>query len=138
MSICRDNGEVIRQYNIESLMQGNSFKDSLLIGSTFIVAMMLLVLPLPDWVIWYRPAWVLMVLLFWLVIMPERIGIGAAWMVGLLLDLLTGTVLGQHAIVLTVMAYFIIKFQAQIRSFPVWQKMLLILFLTTFYLKNTD
>ena len=115
-------------------MESNGFRDFILIGLTFIVGMMLLILPLPHWIVWYRPAWVFMILIFWMIVAPERVGIGVAWMVGLFLDLLTGTVLGQHAFVLSVIAYFMIKFQAQIRSFPLWQKMLLIMFFTGIYL----
>jgi rod shape-determining protein MreD len=114
-------------------MQSSSFRDIVLIGLTFIVAMMLLVLPFPDWVVWYRPAWVFMVLIFWMMVSPDRVGIGVAWFVGLFLDLLTGTMLGQHALVLSLIAYFMLKFQAQIHSFPIWQQTLLVFFLMILY-----
>src|SRR3990167_10607070 len=115
-------------------MYGNSTKYLLFISLTFLAGMMLLILPLPRWIIWFRPAWVFMELVFWMIRVPHRVGIGMAWFVGLWLDLLTGTLLGQHAFVLTIIAYFVIKFHVQIRSFPTWQQMLLIALLTITYL----
>lgn len=115
-------------------MREGAFKKSLLIGLTFLIAMMLLILPLPSWITWFRPAWVFMVLIFWMVAIPDRMGIGIAWVIGLLIDLLTGTLFGQHALVLACIAYFVIKFQVQIRSFPLWQQILLIMGMTMVYL----
>lgn len=91
-------------------------------GFSILIAFILTIVPLPDWLVWYRPAWVLMVLVFWVLAEPYRFGIFAAFIVGLLLDLLTGTYLGMHAFTLTLVIYFFVRFQTQIRSFPAIQK----------------
>ena len=76
-------------------MGESTVKKTLLIGLTFLGAMMLIVLPLPRWIIWFRPEWVFMVLIFWMIAVPDRIGIGIAWMIGLLLLLVAaGIILG--------------------------------------------
>ena len=67
-------------------------------------------------------------------LVSSGMGIGMGWMMGLLVDLLTGTLFGQHALVLSIIAYFMIKFQIQVRSFPFWQQILLIMGLTLGYL----
>lgn len=109
-------------------------KETILIALTFLIAMMLTILPLPPWVVWFRPSWMLMILLFWLMVLPHRLGIIIAFIAGLLLDLLTGTILGQHALVLTMIAYVIVRFHQPVRNLPLWQQMLLVMFLTLIYL----
>lgn len=115
-------------------MESSGLKHLVLIALSILVGMMLLILPLPHSVAWFRPAWVFMILMFWMICIPHRVGIGIALFVGLWLDLLTGTIFGLHAFVLAVIAYFIIKFHVQIRSFPLWQQTLLIMLLTVVYL----
>lgn len=114
-------------------MEGNIIKDSLFISITLLIAMMLTILPLPQWAAWYWPAWVFMVLLFWMMAVPHRVGIGAAFISGLLLDLLTGTILGQHALLFTLIAYFFIRFQVPIHSLPAWQQAILVFIATVIY-----
>ena len=115
-------------------MESSSLKDVLFTSFTLIIAMILTIVPLPTWVVWYRPAWILMVLLFWMIVLPHRVGIGAAFICGFLFDLLSGTTLGQHALIFTIIAYFTIRFQIIIRHLPNFQQMILILVATTIYL----
>ncbi len=101
---------------------------------SFIVALMLTAMPLPDWATNWRPAWVAMVLVYWCMALPDRIGIGVGWSMGLLLDVLQGTLLGQNALGLAVLAYFIIQSHQRIRMFPLTQQAFLISLLVLFYL----
>lgn len=111
-----------------------NLREGLLIALTFLIGMMLTALPLPTWAVWIRPSWTLMILLFWLIMLPHRVGITVAFIVGLFLDLLTGTLFGQHALIFTIIAYVILRFQAQVRSLPLWQQTLLVLVTTIIYL----
>ena len=115
-------------------MENNTFKQNILIGLTFLIGMILTILPLPEWAVWYQPTWVFMVLLFWMITAPYRVGIGMAFIIGLLLDLLTGTILGQHALIFSCLAYSFIRFQILIRSLPTWQQTILVLVATVVYL----
>ena len=47
-----------------------------------------------------------------------------AFALGLLVDLLTGSLLGQHALGLVVVAYIVSQFRLRIRFFPLWQQAL--------------
>ena len=67
------------------------------IVGTILIAFMLEILPLPGFIIWFRPAWTLLVLIYWAMALPEVVGVGYAFMVGIFLDVLTGTLLGEHA-----------------------------------------
>jgi len=78
-------------------------------------------LPLPDLLQPVRPPLAAMAIIYWSMMWPQRFGLGTAWLVGLLLDILQGALLGQHAIALAVVAYLTLKFHLQIRIFPLWQ-----------------
>lgn len=89
---------------------------------TLMLAMYLSILPMPAWPLDYRPPWVVLTLLFWCFAAPGRIGVAVGFCVGLLMDVLTGTLLGQHALGLSVTAYLALMLRARIRIFPLWQQ----------------
>jgi len=61
---------------------------------TLTMAFMLSALPMLEWVQWGWPEWVLIVYLYWVIALPHRFGLGWAFILGLLLDLLQGNHLG--------------------------------------------
>ncbi len=93
---------------------------------SFIIAHMLTAMPLPEWALNWRPAWVIIVLIYWCMAIPERVSIGIGWTLGLLLDVQQGTVFGQNAIALTIIAWIIVKLHQRIRVFPLVQQALLV------------
>jgi len=96
------------------------------IVATFVAAIMLTAMPLPDWAVNWRPSWIAMVLIYWCMALPERVGIGAGWVLGLLLDVQQGTVLGQHALALSVIAWLTILSYRRVRVFPLVQQALVV------------
>ena len=68
---------------------------------------MLAIMPLPDWAVEFRPEWVTLVLIYWAMTAPSKIGISVAWFTGLLLDVSYGTLMGQHAIGMVLVIYVI-------------------------------
>jgi len=92
--------------------------------ASFIVAMFLMVLPLPEWLRPFRPEWVTLVLIYWCLALPNRVNIGFAWIAGLFVDVLTGTLMGQHALAMAVVAFVTVKLHKQIRVYPLWQQAL--------------
>ena len=103
------------------------------IAITFLIALMLEVLPLPVWVVWLRPAWTLLVLIYWAMALPYIAGVLTAFCVGILLDLLTGTLLGEHAFVFIIITYIVIKQHRLIRVYPLFQQTLIVLMLVLLY-----
>ncbi len=93
---------------------------------SFIVALILSTLPLPENIQSWRPEWVLLVLFYWLVALPERIGIGTAWCLGIVLDVLEGSLLGLNALALTVVAYIALLFYQRVRMFSWLQQALFV------------
>jgi rod shape-determining protein MreD len=83
---------------------------------------MLTALPMPDWAAVWRPAWLALVIIYWCMALPSRIGVLVAWFSGILLDVLVGTLLGQHALALSVVAFITLQFYRQVRVLPLWQQ----------------
>jgi rod shape-determining protein MreD len=100
---------------------------------TLLLALVLTAIPLPEAVAPYRPEWVPLILIFWSLIAPERFGLLTAFWTGLLLDALSGALLGQHALALVIVAYLTIRFHLRIRVFPVWQLSVTVLLLLAVY-----
>ncbi len=88
------------------------------------VALILTILPMPDWGEDVRPQWVAMVVIYWGLALPTRIGVFWGWAVGLALDATSGTLLGQHALSLSVVAWLAVELHARIRVFPLAQQAL--------------
>ena len=64
---------------------------------TFLVAFVLAVLPLPFWLQWGRPEWVVLTLIYWCIALPQRVGIATGLVMGVGMDVLEGAILGQNA-----------------------------------------
>ncbi|MCW8944914.1 MAG: rod shape-determining protein MreD [Sedimenticola sp.] len=102
---------------------------TLVVVSTFCVALLLTILPLPDWAQMLRPQWYTLVLIYWVLALPQRVGVAVGWITGILVDVLSGTLLGQHALSLALIAYIVFEMHLRIRLFPLWQQSLTILIL---------
>lgn len=89
---------------------------------SFIVAMILLLFPLPDYLVWWRPNWLLMVLIYWTMALPHRIGILTAWFLGIMTDVALGSVLGVHGLSMAIIAYLILVLNRRLRLFPLWKQ----------------
>jgi rod shape-determining protein MreD len=90
----------------------------------FLIALVLTVMPLPNWVRDFRPQWVTLMLIYWCMALPQRVGVGTAWTLGVFEDVLTGTLMGQHALGLSVTAFLALRLHQRIRIFPLWQQSL--------------
>ena len=101
----------------------------LVIVTTLCIAMLLTILPMPEWARPFRPQWVTLVMLYWAIALPHRVGVGSGFVAGIILDVLTGTLLGQHALGLSVVTFVAIQLHQRIRVFPFWQQSLGILVL---------
>ncbi|WP_275097705.1 rod shape-determining protein MreD [Sedimenticola hydrogenitrophicus] len=97
--------------------------------ASFCVALLLAILPLPDWAQMLRPQWYTLVLIYWTMALPLRVGVGVGWLLGIVVDVLSGTLLGQHALSLGLIAYITFEMHLRIRLFPLWQQSLTILVL---------
>ncbi len=98
---------------------------------SFGVAFVLTMLPIPETFKIYRPEWITLVLIYWCMALPHRAGIFTGWMIGFLLDIHMGSLLGLHALTLSVVAYLSYKLHVRIRLYPLAQQSLIVLLLVT-------
>ncbi len=108
-------------------------RGGIIIIITFVVALALTILPLPEWLVAFRPEWVALTLIYWSMALPQRVGVISGFGLGLLLDTLKGAVLGQHALALAIIAYLAHKVHQQVRVYPMWQQALSIMGLLLLY-----
>ena len=100
---------------------------------TFVVALLLTLMPLPDGLRPFRPDWVGLVLIYWCLALPDRVSVGYGFVFGLLVDVASGSLLGQHALGLTLVAYLAVKLHQRVRLYPLWQQSLTVLLLLSLH-----
>ncbi len=100
---------------------------------TIIIALLLSELPLPAAIAPFQPEWVILVLIYWSMALPERIGVGSAWFTGLLVDVLRDTLLGQYALAFALTVFITARLYQRIRNFPLRQQVISIFFLMLIY-----
>lgn len=88
---------------------------------TVVVALMLMIVPLPELAEPFRPDWVALVLIFWAMQLPRTWGVVTAWCIGIVLDVAQGTLLGQHALALCLIVYLTVRLHLLMRVFPLLQ-----------------
>jgi len=94
---------------------------------TVAAAVVLTLLPLPPILDLMRPYWVALVIIYWGLETQDHISLGLAFSIGILLDLLTASLLGLHALSLVIIVYLVTRFRARLRFLPPWQQALSVL-----------
>ena len=70
------------------------------------------------------PDFVALVLVFWCVRQPRVVGLGAGWLLGLLIDVGNGVLMGQHALAYSLLAFAAIALSRRVLWFPLWAQAL--------------
>lgn len=104
----------------------NPTKGGWLILLTVLIGMFLGVVHLPEtWPSWLgalRPDWLLLILFFWVIELPHRIGLIAVWLLGFAVDALQATALGTHGLILASVTYIAWRFFERLRMYSVLQQ----------------
>ena len=105
-------------------------QEFLLPASNAFVFLSLLVALLLNWLPWQgiflalRPDFVALTLLYWCTHKPFRVGIGMAWMVGIIADVADASLFGQHALAYSVLAFGGIVLNRRMQMFDLRQQSL--------------
>ena len=77
----------------------------------------------------WKPLFTLLVLIYWNMALPDRVGISEALFFGLILDLLNGSIFGLHGLLFVLITYICQRFFYQFRVSPIWQQSVILFFL---------
>ena len=113
----------------------------LLVWTSLTIALLLAVVRLPpdapELLTWLRPDWVALVLLYWVMAIPQQVGMVTAWVAGLLVDSMTGNLLGQHALALVFIAWAGLSLYERLRMYSLLQQAVIV-FVTVFLAQLLD
>ncbi|WP_020207961.1 rod shape-determining protein MreD [Gilvimarinus chinensis] len=101
----------------------------LLVLTTLLLALLLDIYPLPFEYQIFRPQFVLLVVIFWIHIWPQSASMTLLLLLGVVQDLVIGSPLGQHPLMLTVVGYLCLRTYRRVRHFARWQAALWVFFL---------
>jgi rod shape-determining protein MreD len=87
------------------------------IALTLVAALMLNLLPWSGAWLWIKPDFVALVVLYWCIEQPRKVGFISAWVMGLFMDVADGTLFGQHALAYSILAYAGIVLHRRVRMF---------------------
>lgn len=111
-------------------MSASSTEGYGLIWGSLLLALVLQVMPMPEsWLLW-RPCWLGMALVYWCLVLPSRVGVTHGFVFGLLLDLLDGTVLGEHALMMSLLAFLALLLYQRMRFYSLWQQAPMVMIIT--------
>jgi rod shape-determining protein MreD len=72
---------------------------------TFVAALLINLLPWSGWALVIKPDFVALVVLYWCIQQPRKVGFTGAWLLGLVMDVAEGSLFGQHALAYSVLAF---------------------------------
>lgn len=103
-------------------MNGGERIPHFLIALSLFIALVLQLFELPYFLAVLRPLWVPLVLVYWVMAIPQPSGLLTAWITGLMLDVLLGSALGQHALGLTLLVFTALQLRGLLALYPPWQE----------------
>ncbi len=95
--------------------------DEIKMWISFVLGLLLTILPLPLLAQFARPDWILLFILFWSIYQLNQSHLWIAFVLGLIVDSLTGTIFGQHAFIYALVMGIGVRWQRQFYTFPVMQ-----------------
>jgi rod shape-determining protein MreD len=93
---------------------------------SILIGLILEVIPMGSGLSWYRPEWMLLIVLYWLFEFSGQAGLLLAWLAGLSMDVVTGGPLGLQAFAIAFSAFLFLRYYNQSRYHPMAQQMLVI------------
>ena len=98
-----------------------------LIFLTIATAVLLSLVPLPGVLTPFKPYWVALVVIYWSLETQDTISLGMAFAIGIVVDILSASLMGLHALSLVIMVFLVQHFRSRLRFFPPWQQALSVL-----------
>lgn len=109
----------------------NSNKSFIVVS--IIIGVILQIIPMPSPIDVYRPDWLLLILVYWSMALPNRVSVGIAGISGLIIDILYGTALGVHSFALAIPIYLVSANYQRLRNYSMAQQAVMILIISCLY-----
>lgn len=89
--------------------------------------MCLNITPWPNQFASLMPSWTLLILMYWSIALPHKVSVGTGFSIGILVDILTGSALGQNALIFSIASFLSHTVYSRLRNYHVWQQACFIL-----------
>ncbi len=104
---------------------------------SIVIAFALTILPIRDEWELFKPEWLALTFIHWGLVSPKKSSLILAWFVGLLVDSLYGSIIGQHALGFTILLFMTLRMRSGLLLDSIIQQLFLIfLVLGTYLLIN--
>ena len=100
---------------------------------SILIGIILQIIPMPPPIDLYRPDWLLLILLYWSMALPNRVSVGVAAIAGMILDILYGTALGVHSFALAIPVYLVSANYQRLRNYSMIQQAIMVLVLSIMF-----
>lgn len=97
---------------------------------SLLAVLLLSLCPLPLWLMPARPDWAVLWVMWWVTRRPQQFSLGWAWVGGLILDGVSGGVIGRHALALVVVAYVCVLLGGRMQIYSLLQQMAVVFLVT--------
>lgn len=101
-----------------------------MVYSSFMVAITLQIIPFFPQIWWMQPSWIMILLIHWIIILPNQVNIGTGFILGLITDIVLGSTLGIHSLSLSILAYLATRNIYFFIYTSIWQQSFIITFLS--------
>lgn len=101
---------------------------------SIVLAFLLLLVPLPEsWILW-RPEWIVLTFIYWSLKFSYKTSIVVAWIAGLFIDVFYGSILGQHALTLVIVVFMSLRLMPRLSTTILWHQLILVFLVLGSYL----
>ena len=108
---------------------------NLYIYLSFLIALFIDLLPFLPLIKEIKPSFILLTLIYWNLALPNRVGLGLTFSIGILVDIIEGALLGSHVLIYVVISFVCQRYFYQFRVLRMWQQCFVI-FIVFFFLKQ--
>jgi len=88
------------------------------------IALVLTVVQLPNWLFYFWPDWIAIVVAYWALVAPRRVGPFVGFIIGTLLEVLFVRKFGVLGLGLAMVAFIVNSTSQQLRALSIWQQMI--------------
>lgn len=104
--------------------RNSSWPVALGVSISAFVALVLTVVQLPGWLFYFWPDWIAIVVAYWALVTPKRVGPFVGFVIGTLLEVLFVRKFGVLGFGLATLAFIVNATSQQLRALSIWQQMI--------------